>query len=85
MKSLQSYVQIVKRGREPVCEFKEQGDGSGHEERQLKSACTGDRRTGKHIARSGCWKTVKPSRKLGSSNMERLAGNCFAEGLGKET
>lgn len=44
-----------------------------------------NRRTGKHIARSGCWKLLKPSKELGSSKVERLAGNCFAEGLGGET
>lgn len=42
-----------------------------------QSVCTGDRRT-------GCWKMLEPSRELGSRNTERLAGNCFAEGLGKE-
>lgn len=28
---------------------------------------------------------LKPSRELGSNNMERLGGNCFAEGMDKET
>lgn len=37
MKSLQSYVQTVKQGREPVSDFKEQGDCSGHGERQSNS------------------------------------------------
>lgn len=36
---------------------------------------TGDGRNGKHRARSGCWKILKPDRELGSCNMERLAGN----------
>ena len=68
-----------------MCEFKEQGDCSGHKERQSKPASTGGRRTGKLIARSRCWKTLKPSKELGSSNTERLAGDCFAEALGEET
>lgn len=50
-----------------------------------RTVCTYWRsRTGNHVARSRCWKTLKPSRELGSSNMERLAGNWFAEGLDKE-
>lgn len=32
----------------------------------------------------GCWKILKPSRELGSKTRGRLAGNCFAESLGKE-
>lgn len=32
VKSLQSYFQVVKQKREPVCVLREQGDCSGHEE-----------------------------------------------------